>query len=96
MVKILIGVIIIIYISVITFLMFLLARNNLTYKNRIKISNAIYKYNIDMIAQNKYDNILNYGCLESYDETLHRLWDFGCENIVPKDVYELIKDYIEE
>ena len=93
MVKILIGTSVLMWISV---LIFLSAKNELTYKNRIKISNAIYKYNIDMIAQNKYGNILSYNCLESYDETLHRLWDFGYENIVPKDIYELIKDYIEE
>jgi hypothetical protein len=33
--------------------------------------------------------------MESYNKTLYRLWDWGYKRIVPKEIYDRIKDYIE-
>lgn len=68
------------------------------YKRRTKIVEAIHAYNVHEI--NKDPNIddmylIPYTCMETFDQTCHRFWDFKCDRIVPSDVYILIKDYIQ-
>jgi hypothetical protein len=52
-------------------------------------------YRRDMIARGEFVNFkVNYDDMESYDETLFRLFDFGYKNILPKEKYDIIKPYI--
>lgn len=73
--------------------MYMLFKNNNTYKMHIKIIDAIYTYKIECIKGNKVP-MVDYTDMKSYDLTLHRFWDWGCENILPKEKYEIIKPYI--
>ena len=64
------------------------------YENQAKILDAIVVYGE---STEEYEK----GCLmldnmESYPRTLFRFWDWGYENILPKEDFELIKPYIQE
>lgn len=73
----------------------MLFKNHNTFKNHNKVSKAIYNYNAYVIWNEKeFENeLIEYDCMESYDKTLFRLYDWGCQRIVSKDVYEKIESY---
>ena len=72
----------------------MLVKNENAYKNRAIIIEAIYEYKTTMIISNKSEDKINYADMESYDDTLYRWWDWGYENILPSDKFEIIKPYI--
>lgn len=77
------------------FCVYMLFRNEYVFKNHMIIFNAIHMYRRDMIARGEFVNFkVNYDDMESYDETLFRLFDFGYKNILPKEKYDIIKPYI--
>lgn len=78
----------------IIFVIFMLIKNEITCKNHLIIVDAAFDYAQDIKNFGEFLRITSN--LESYEATLHRLWDFGCENILPKADYELIKPYIKE
>ena len=70
-------------------------KNENAYKNRLKILEAMHKYNIEMIKQKKYDLMLTYSdFVEPSRKTILRFWDWGYKHIVPKPVYMKIAKYI--
>lgn len=75
----------------------MLIKNNLTYKNRTIIADAIFKYNLNQISlsNSSVDFIDTASVVESYNKTLFRLYDWGYKNIVPVDVLEKISPFIE-
>ena len=79
---------------VLVFLILLLIKNEVTAKNQLKIVHAINNYAKETKDVETACCLL--GDMESYHETLFRLWDWGCGNILPKPGYELIKPYIRE
>ena len=79
--------------TVFIFSLFMWVRNEVTYINHKKIINAIDDY---VKATEEYEKCGILFKMESYYDTLWRLWDFGCENILPKEDYELIKPYIKK
>lgn len=94
-----IGIIMIgtILILCIVFGVYMLFRSEIVYKNHMIISNAIHMYHRDMIARGRFFNFeVDYDDAESYDKTVFRLFDFGYENILPKEKYEIIKSYIDK
>lgn len=77
------------------FCVYMSFRNEYVFKNHMIILNAIHMYRRDMIARGEFVNFkVNYDDMESYDETLFRLFDFGYKNILPKEKYDIIKPYI--
>lgn len=80
---------------VIAFCVFLLYKNAKTYKNTIKITNAIHAYHKFMISARNYDYKVDYDDMEDYDSTLWRLWDFGHKNILPKEKFRAIGPFME-
>ena len=74
--------------------LFMFVRVEIVYRNRIKILNAIYKYNTDRINRNDYENLISYDCLEDFEKTTQRLWDFGYKRIVSEDVFRKIYGYL--
>ena len=86
-------------VSLITFVLFVSVRNNVAYRNRCKIIDAIYDYGTYLI-RDKYDletpikTKLIYDKMESYYKTMIRFWDFGCKRILPKQEFDKIKDFI--
>lgn len=79
----------------IIFCIIALIKNDNTYLNRIIIIEAICEYNISLITsgQNKYTPI-SYNDMEPRECTYKRWWDWGYENILPSDKFEIIKPYI--
>lgn len=88
-----ITIVILVLISV--FCIYILFRNECVFKNHMILSDAIHMYHRDMIIQGEFVNFkVDYDDMESYDETLFRLFDFGYKNILPKEKYDIIKPYI--
>lgn len=86
---------IIVLIFMILFLMFKFIKNNNTYKNRQIIIEAICEYKTNMIVSDKHMEIkVGYEDIEPYENTLYRWLDWGYENILPPDKFEIIKPYI--
>lgn len=80
----------------------MLIKNNVTYRNHEIISDAIFKYRMDAIDKAvKNGTILDgvkyeveYDDMVDYNTTLMRIFDWGYENILPEDKFEIIKPYI--
>lgn len=77
----------ILYISLIVISsVILLFKSQVAYNHRIKIIKAMLQYSI------RYDTDLNYGNIESYEETLYRFFDWSDKNILKdKDLYNRLK-----
>jgi hypothetical protein len=73
----------------------LMIKNQNAYLQRDKIIDAIYEYNHNLIMNDNADKVVSYDSIEPYVKTWLHLGDWGCTNIVPPDVYEKIKPYIE-
>jgi uncharacterized protein involved in high-affinity Fe2+ transport len=73
-------------------------KNTVTYFNQIKINSAIHDYHVWCIynAPKNYDyrKAVDYEDKRGYFRTLFRVFDWGYKNILSKEKYELIKDYI--
>ena len=70
-------------------------KNENAYRNRLKILNAMHKYNMDMCDQKKFDLVLEYSdFMEPYTITILRFWDWGYRHIVPRPVFEKIAKYL--
>ena len=74
--------------------LFMLVRVEIVYRNRLKIINAIEKYNEDRINHYDYENLISYDCLEDFEKTTRRLWDFGYKRTVSEDVFRKIYGYL--
>lgn len=70
-----------------------LVKNETTCTNQLIITTAIGSYRLNCILNDQRPDV-NYDDMESYTKTLWRLWDWGCKRILPKEKYEIIKDYI--
>ena len=75
-------------------IIYIFIKNFHTFNMRCKISEAIYNYRIaNRIHYNYY---IDYNCMEPYNKTLFRLWDWGYKRIVKNEyIYDEIKKYIE-
>ena len=78
------------------FCIYLILKNTNTYNMHYKLSNAIHTYNISVIDKHEYDKTISYDIMEEYNATLWRLFDWGYTRILPPDILELVKPYIEE
>lgn len=80
------------------FLLFFICKNYNTYAIRHKILNAIHDYRMMVIINRSVTNKLSldvdFNDMEDYFTTLLRFWDWGYKNILTKERYEIIKDYI--
>lgn len=82
-------------VGAIIFCCIMLVKNDRTYAMHMKILDAILKYRLQCIDQDKPCKV-DFDDMESYDETFHRFWDWGYTNILPKEKFEIIKPYIKE
>lgn len=73
---------------------YMIYRNSIVYKNRTKIIDAIMGYQWFCI-ENNIPIKVEYNDMEEYNETLYkRPFDFSCEHILPKEKYEIIKEFM--
>lgn len=88
----LISIIVYLYVMMVFFAIY---RNNMVFKNRGIIIDAITCYRLSHLLSSDINKVC-FEDMESYYTTLLRLTDFGYENILPKDKFELIRPYIVE
>ena len=69
-------------------------KSNNAYKNHIIIIDAICAYNRYVISEYRFEDVISYNSMESYEETIRRWRDWGYKNIVPPDVLEKITPFI--
>lgn len=72
---------------------FLLIKNEHTFRNQLIILEAIGEYSRIQISK-ELDFEVELIDMEPYAKTLFRLWDWGYTRILPKDKFEIIKPYI--
>ena len=72
----------------------IMIKNIITNRNMHAVLHAIHAYNTDIIYGRIAGEKISYDDMAGYCKTLFRFWDWGCKNILPKNEYELIKDYI--
>lgn len=72
-------------------LIFVYIRTEAVYRNRKKVIRAIHMYSIqtsDWEGSKLYDH------MESYGQTMLRIWDWGYRHILPEEYYLMIEPYI--
>lgn len=67
----------------------------ITYKNLMIISDSIYRYNLSMIEDERYDELISYDDI-NLDKALFNIFDWGYKNLLPKDTYMLIEPFIKK
>lgn len=72
---------------------FALWKNDVTYKQHMRIMNAIFTYGKEKILNDEPPEV-EFDDMEDYDKTFLRVWDLGYKRILPKDKFEIIKPYI--
>lgn len=57
---------------------------------------AIHQYKEQSIRNREYDNLnlIDYGDMRNFGNTLLRIWDWGYTSVLPRDKLEIIKPYI--
>lgn len=70
------------YISIALWLT-VLVRNEVAYRNRRRIGNALLRYHFHCI-ETKQPMLVGYSDCEDYFATMIRIWDFGCTHILPE------------
>ena len=95
----LVSLIIFVAVVLLVITLFMSIRNEIAYRNRCKIIDAIYDYGTYLLIDK--DDLeapiktkLIYGKMESYHKTMIRFWDFGCKRILPKQEFDKIKNFI--
>ena len=86
----------IVWVLSIILLTILLFKNENTYKNDMIIINAINDYNLNCIDRGCYTEVIDYALMKDYNTIMWRLFDWGYENILPKEEFEKIKPFIKE
>ena len=68
----------------------------ITYKNMMIISDSIYRYNLSMIEDERYDELISYDDIKSLDKALFNIFDWGYKDLLPKDKYVLVEPFIKK
>lgn len=74
-------------------ILFVIIRGVITYKNYMKMIDAVYAYRKWCIAVNKKP-LVDYDDLLPVRALFVRFWDFGHKHILPLDKYRYIKPYV--
>ena len=73
---------------------FVMIKNVITNRNLHIILYAIHEYNCDVICGRVDGEKVDSNHMAGYCRVLFRFWDWSYKNILPKEEYELIKNYI--
>lgn len=76
------------------YLILLMFKNQNTYRQRKKIMDAIYAYNLRCCKEKRFNEVVSFDCMRSYESSLFDIFDWGNKRIVPEHVYNLISQYI--
>lgn len=77
------------------FIVLLMVKNNVTYKNMLIIFHAIDEYQTIQRLLGRCNCILvSFDDMRSYDATLLRFWDWGYARILPPEKFRIVEPYI--
>lgn len=71
-----------------------LIKNEVTYRNNLKIIDAILMYQINTVRKGCFPKEDLYRKMKSYGRCLFNIFDWGYKNILPPEDYEKVKKYI--
>lgn len=75
--------------------LFMLFKNENTFRNMEKIIDAIYIYQLKCLTDSS-STAVDYYDMRSYGHVLFRFWDFGYKHILPEEKFKLIEAYIKK
>ena len=75
--------------------LFMLFKNENTFRNMEKIIDAIYIYQLKCLTDSS-STAVDYYDMRSYGHVLFRFWDFGYKHILPEEKFKLIEPYIKK
>lgn len=81
-------------VCMIAILFVFITKDNNTYRNRMKIEHAIFRFRTEKIEHDERNIPVDYDDMEDYKKTLFRIWDWGCSRILPPEKMDLIRPYI--
>lgn len=70
-------------------------KNKNTYAKHMIILDAIFDYRLHCFNENIEPSV-NFDDMEGYYITFFKFWDWGYKNILSKEKYVIVKDYIEK
>jgi hypothetical protein len=70
----------------------LIIKAEVGFRHHEMLLDAVLTYGLESEEYDKAIEIMEH--MRSYPDTVFRLWDWGYENILPKEDFELIKPYI--
>jgi hypothetical protein len=73
----------------------LMIRNELAYKQFIRLSDAVYSYINECILQ-EIQPVVQFSDFANYDDIASRVWDWSDRDILPPEKYEIIKPFIKQ
>lgn len=88
--------IIAIFLLVFVLLVLAVIKNEVTFRNRMRILDAIYDYDINCIREDRGSDYIEWNHMESYDDTFSRFWDWGYKHILPEEDFKKIEKYIKK
>lgn len=87
-------ILIIFLILVIVFCIYMMLKNENTFRVHKLLLNAIYLQNIEKINVGKFEKKISFDVIENYDKTFWRLWDWSYKRCVSPDVLQELKPYL--
>lgn len=73
----------------------LMIRNELAYKQFIRLSDAVYSYINECILQ-EIQPVVQFSDFADYDDIASRVWDWSDKGILPPEKYEIIKSFLKK
>ena len=64
------------------YLILLMFKNQNTYRQREKIMDAIYAYNLRCCKEKRFNEVVSFDCMRSYASSLFDIFDWGNKRIV--------------
>lgn len=80
-------------VNIIIFCVFLLIKNENTFRNYRIISDAILLYKADQTIHDK-ECLVHYSDMVNYGTMLYSIFDWGYKHILPDEKFEIIEPYI--
>lgn len=71
----------------------LMIRNELAYKQFIRLTDAVYAYINECILQ-ETQPVVQFSDFADYDDIASRVWDWSDRDILPPEKYEIIKPFL--
>ena len=59
------------------YLILLMFKNQNTYRQREKIIDAVYAYNLQCIKEHRFSELISYDCMRDYNSSLLDIFDWG-------------------